>query len=220
VSVGDWKEILSGIPEQEYFVKLLNFLNKECAKNKVIFPPKEQWFKAFELTSFNDTQVVILGQDPYHGKGQAQGLSFSVKENIPIPPSLRNIFKELQSDLGCTIPNNGNLTAWAENGVLLLNSVLTVEINSPGSHANRGWETFTDSVIEILSKNKNNLVFMLWGAYAQKKRNLIDSEKHLILTSPHPSPFSAHTGFFGCKHFSQANKYLQSHGHQLINWEL
>tara|TARA_B100000929_G_scaffold252681_1_gene213198 strand:+ start:721 stop:1383 length:663 start_codon:yes stop_codon:yes gene_type:complete len=220
VSVGDWKEILSGIPEQEYFVKLLNFLNKECAKNKVIFPPKGQWFKAFELTSFNDTQVVILGQDPYHGKGQAQGLSFSVKENIPIPPSLRNIFKELQSDLGCTIPNNGNLTAWAENGVLLLNSVLTVEINSPGSHANRGWETFTDSVIEILSKNKNNLVFMLWGAYAQKKRDLIDAEKHLILTSPHPSPFSAHTGFFGCKHFSQANKYLQSHGHQLINWEL
>lgn len=220
MSIGDWEVILSGISDKDYFIKLLRFLNKENAQNKTIFPPKGQWFRAFELTSFKDTKIVILGQDPYHGDGQAQGLSFSVQDNMPIPPSLRNIFKELHNDIGCKISKHGNLTSWAERGVLLLNSVLTVEKNSPGSHANRGWEIFTDTIIETLSNNKSNLVFILWGSYAQKKKVLIDPKKHLTLSSPHPSPFSAHKGFFGSNHFSLANKYLKSHGHQSIEWEL
>jgi len=220
MSIGDWESLLSGISKQNYFVELLAFLNKEKSNNKTIFPPQGYWFLALELTDYSNTKVVILGQDPYHGEGQAHGLSFSVQDKIAIPPSLRNIYKELHDDIGCNIPTNGNLTCWANKGVLLLNSVLTVEKNSPGSHANRGWENFTDKVIEILSNNKKNIVFMLWGAYAQKKSSLIDQQNHLVLKAPHPSPFSAHTGFFGCKHFSQANKYLQSTGQQTIDWKL
>ncbi|MFP6776036.1 MAG: uracil-DNA glycosylase [PS1 clade bacterium] len=220
MSIGDWSHLLDGVSKKQYFVKLLSFLNEENFHNKTIFPPSSEWFMAFELTSFSNTKIVILGQDPYHGYGQAHGLSFSVKDNIKIPPSLRNIFKEIEDDLGITQSQNGNLTAWAEQGVLLLNSVLTVEKNSPGSHSNKGWEIFTDSVIKLLNNDKANIVFMLWGAYAQKKSSLIDQNKHLILTSPHPSPFSAHTGFFGSKHFSKANKYLESTKQQTINWKL
>jgi len=220
VNIGDWSSVLDGVSKKIYFVELLNFLNNENTNNKIIFPPKGQWFRAFELTHFSNTKIVILGQDPYHGESQAHGLSFSVQGNTPIPPSLRNIYKELEGDIGLKASKNGNLTAWAKQGVLLLNSVLTVERNSPGSHANKGWEIFTDSVIEMLSINKNNLVFILWGAYAQKKIALIDQGKHLILKAPHPSPFSAHTGFFGCKHFSKANNYLQSTNQQVVNWEI
>jgi uracil-DNA glycosylase len=205
--------------EKQYFRNLYTFLNNRSTFD--IYPPRGSWFKAFEHSSFTSTRVIILGQDPYHGEGQAEGLSFSVPKGITIPPSLRNIYKELNSDeVDFSQPEHGNLVSWAQQGVLLLNSVLTVEKNSPAAHANLGWEIFTDQVIRILNDNKQHLVFILWGAYANKKSKLIDLDRHLILSSPNPSPFSAHKGFFGCKHFSQANEYLLSTKQQPISWSI
>jgi len=218
-SVGDWSKYLSKEKEKDYFISLYSFLNSRISSE--IYPPRGQWFKAFEYSSFNSTKVIILGQDPYHGDGQAEGLSFSVPKGVTIPPSLRNIYKELdQDDVDFTRPGHGHLINWAKQGVLLLNSVLTVEKNSPASHSNQGWEVFTDQVIRLLNENKNNLVFLLWGAYANKKSELIDTKKHLILSAAHPSPFSAHKGFFGCKHFSKTNAFLKSTSQELIDWRL
>lgn len=218
--IADWSQQLDFIFKQDYYQQLLEFIEYESAHNKTIYPPKDQIFNAFDLSSFENTKVIILGQDPYHNEGQAHGLSFSVPEGVSIPPSLRNIYQELLSDLDITPSQSGNLTHWASQGVLLLNSVLTVEKNSPGSHAKSGWVDFTDTVIDILNDKKQNLVFLLWGAYAQKKAELIDQNKHLVLTAAHPSPFSAHKGFFGCKHFSQTNDYLKMHNQQPIDWTL
>ena len=217
-TIGDLSDHLDGISEEDYFQNLLSFLNNQAQLSKTIYPPRGSWFKAFEHSSFANTKVIILGQDPYHGDGQAEGLSFSVPEGVRVPPSLKNIYKELASDLNINTPEHGHLASWAKQGVLLLNSVLTVAKNNPASHANQGWEVFTDHVISLLSDKKQHLVFLLWGAYAGKKTELIDSEKHLILTAPHPSPFSAHKGFFGCQHFSQANDYLISTNQQPIEW--
>jgi len=214
----DWSEQLDFIFKQGYYRHLLEFLEYESAHNKTIYPPKDQMFNAFDLSSFKNTKVIILGQDPYHNEGQAHGLSFSVPDGIRVPPSLRNIYQELSSDLSITPSQSGNLTHWATQGVLLLNSALTVEKNSPGSHAKSGWVDFTDTVIDILNEKKQNLVFLLWGAYAQKKTELIDQDKHLVLMTAHPSPFSAHKGFFGCKHFSKTNDYLKIHKLKTINW--
>ena len=217
--IGDWAPYLKEEKNKDYFDSLLSFLNSrvDCE----IFPPRGTWFKAFEYSSFSSTRVVILGQDPYHGEGQAEGLSFSVPRGMSIPPSLRNIYKELdQDDVNFTNPRHGHLENWAKQGVLLLNSVLTVEKNSPASHANQGWEVFTDHVIKLLNEKKSNLVFLLWGAYANKKSELIDTKKHLILSAAHPSPFSAHKGFFGCKHFSKTNSYLKSSNQESIDWSL
>ena len=218
--IADWSPQLDFIFKQDYYQQLLEFLEYESAHNKTIYPLKDQIFNAFDLSSFENTKVIILGQDPYHNEGQAHGLSFSVPKGVSIPPSLRNIYQELLSDLDITPSQSGNLTHWASQGVLLLNSVLTVEKNSPGSHAKSGWVDFTDTVIDILNDKKQNLVFLLWGAYAQKKAELIDQNKHLVLTAAHPSPFSAHKGFFGCKHFSQTNDYLKMHNQQPIDWTL
>lgn len=216
--IGDWSEPLQHISDQAYFQDLLAFLNQRAQAGAIIYPPKGQWFRAFELTPLSQTKVVILGQDPYHNPEQAQGLSFSVPEGMTLPPSLRNIYQELEADLGIEPNTSGDLSHWATQGVLLLNSVLTVEKNTPGAHANSGWEEFTDTVIDILNTQKQHLVFLLWGAYAQKKAQWIDTSKHLVLKAAHPSPFSAHKGFFGCKHFSQANNYLKMHDLKTINW--
>ena len=219
-NIGDWKEHLEGTSKMEYFQSLLSFLN-DRRKLNVIYPPKGTWFRAFELSSFAKTKVVILGQDPYHGEGQAEGLSFSVPKNISIPPSLRNIYKELETnDVGFVNPGHGHLSSWSKQGVLLLNSVLTVEKNTPAAHANQGWEIFTDNVIKLLDEKKDHLVFLLWGAYAGRKSSLIDSERHLVLKSPHPSPFSASNGFFGCRHFVKTNEYLQSSNQSPIKWQI
>ena len=185
-----------------------------------IFPPKKQIFRALELTPFENIKVVILGQDPYHGEGEANGLAFSVNKGIKLPPSLRNIYKELESDLGVKPPIQGDLTSWAKQGVLLLNSVLTVEKDKPGSHRNIGWEEYTDSIIKEISDKKENIVFILWGKYAQSKKDLIDERKHLVISSPHPSPFSARKGFFGSKPFSTTNTYLKSKGKKEIDWRV
>jgi len=214
-----WSDYLNPEKDKYYFKALDSYLKSK--KNLNIYPPKNSWFKALEYSSFDKTKVIILGQDPYHAEGQAEGLSFSVPKGVVIPPSLRNIFKELQSDdVSFSKPEHGNLVSWANQGVLLLNSVLTVEQNSPASHANKGWENFTDKVIQILSSNKNNLVFILWGAYANKKSQLIDSSKHLILSAPHPSPFSAYKGFFGSRHFSKTNNYLELTNQEAIDWSI
>lgn len=214
-----WSDYLNPEKDKHYFKALDSYLKSK--KNLNIYPPKDSWFKALEYSSFDKTKVIILGQDPYHQEGQAEGLSFSVPKGVVIPPSLRNIFKELQSDdVSFSKPEHGNLVSWANQGVLLLNSVLTVEQNSPASHANKGWENFTDKVIQILSSNKTNLVFILWGAYANKKSELIDSSKHLILSAPHPSPFSAYKGFFGSRHFSKTNNYLESTNQEPIDWSI
>lgn len=197
--------------------ELLQFLHMEKKKGKKIFPPEEQIFSAFEQTPFNHVKVVILGQDPYHGLGQAHGLSFSVGAEVRLPPSLVNIYKELKSDLG-NAPSNGSLIHWAQQGVLLLNSVLTVEEGKAGSHHKKGWEQFTDKVIEILNREKNNLVFVLWGAPAQKKAAHVDDQKHLLIKSAHPSPLSSYRGFFGSKPFSKANDYLKAHHQREIAW--
>lgn len=212
-----WQKVLQPEFEKEYFKNLINFVKQEYASTTV-YPPGKQIFHAFEECPFNKVEVVILGQDPYHGPGQANGLAFSVNEGIRTPPSLRNIFKEIQDDLGKEIPNSGNLERWAEQGVLLLNATLTVRANTAGSHQNKGWETFTDAVIQKLSEQKENLVFMLWGAYAQKKGAIIDGSKHLVLKAAHPSPFAADKGFFGTHHFSKANAYLKKHGKKEIDW--
>ena len=183
-----------------------------------IYPPAKLYFNAFEHCSFDDVRVVILGQDPYHGPGQANGLCFSVNDDVPFPPSLKNIFKEINDDLGYPMPKTGNLERWARQGVLLLNSTLTVRARQAGSHQKRGWEEFTDSVIKLISDKKENIVFLLWGAYAQKKGSVIDPNKHHILSSAHPSPFSVHRGFFGNKHFSKTNEYLKQIGKSPIQW--
>ncbi len=214
----EWKEALKDFFETDTFTKLSEFVKKEYLSKKV-FPPPKDIFKAFSLTPFSKVNVVILGQDPYHGEGQAEGLSFSVPAGVPLPPSLQNIYKEIESDLGIKKDfTNGNLEHWATQGVLLLNAVLTVVANSPASHGKKGWEEFTDMVIQTLSEKHDNLVFMLWGNFARSKKSLIDTKKHLVLESTHPSPFSVHNGFFGCKHFSKCNEYLQSHDKKEIRW--
>jgi len=215
-----WKKFLIQEFSSPYFIELKKFLLAEKAAKNPVFPAGNKIFDAFNLTPIDKVKVVILGQDPYHGPGQAHGLSFSVPEGIPIPPSLRNIFKELFSDLGQTTPLSGNLSKWARQGVLLLNATLTVRANEPGSHQNRGWEKFTDSVIQKISSEKINIVFLLWGKYAQAKEVLIDPGQHLILKAAHPSPFAADRGFFGCKHFSRTNEYLEECGIEKIDWSL
>ncbi len=187
-------------------------------KTQTVFPPGNEIFRAFDKCDFESVKVVIIGQDPYHGQGQANGLCFSVRENVRKPPSLVNIFKEIQSDTGKPIPESGNLERWAEQGVLLLNATLTVRASSPGSHQNKGWESFTDAAIKCISEEKRDIVFLLWGAYAQRKGEIIDRSKHCVLTSPHPSPFSADRGFFGNKHFSKTNEFLKSKGIAEIDW--
>ena len=212
-----WKEQLAEEFEKDYFARLTDFVREEY-KTGTIYPPGRLIFNAFNLCPFDQTKVVIIGQDPYHGPGQAHGLCFSVNESIAFPPSLQNIFKEIQADLSKPIPTHGDLTRWANQGVLLLNATLTVRAHQAGSHQRHGWEEFTDSAIRILAEKRENLVFILWGAYAQKKGAFIDRNKHLVLTSAHPSPLSAYNGFFGNKHFSRANEYLISHGITPINW--
>lgn len=212
-----WKEILTEEFKKPYFVDLANFIKTEYS-SKTIYPKGKDIFNAFEYCSFDQVKVVILGQDPYHGPGQAHGLSFSVQEGVRFPPSLVNIFKELKEDTGTPVPPHGNLERWARQGVLLLNATLTVQAQRAGSHQNRGWELFTDTVIELLATQKENLVFMLWGAYAKRKADKIPQNKHLKLYAPHPSPLSAHRGFLGCKHFSKANSYLLENGIKPIIW--
>ena len=212
-----WQEVLQVEFDKPYFESLVSFVKQEYASN-TIFPPAGQIFNAFNTCPFNNVKVVILGQDPYHGPGQAQGLCFSVNDGIQFPPSLQNIFKEITSDLGIPAPKTGNLTRWAEQGVLLLNATLTVRASQAGSHQGKGWEEFTDAVIKTISEKAENVVFILWGSYAIKKKALINASKHCILTAPHPSPLSSYRGFFGCKHFSQTNTYLTSKGKQPIEW--
>lgn len=212
-----WKKELHDEWSKDYFVRLTNFVRNEYA-TKQIFPPGRQIFAAFNATPFNEVKVVILGQDPYHDVGQANGLCFSVNDGIQFPPSLRNIFQEIHNDIGSPIPQSGDLTRWAKQGVLLLNATLTVEAHKAASHQRQGWEQFTDEVINHLSNHRQNLVFILWGSYAISKRSLIAPDKHLILTSVHPSPLSAYRGFFGNKHFSKANNYLVEHGKTPITW--
>jgi uracil-DNA glycosylase len=212
-----WKTRLNDEFTKPYFTQLVDFVKLEY-KSQSIYPPGKEIFRAFDCCNFDEVKVVIIGQDPYHGAGQANGLCFSVRNGIRMPPSLVNIFKEIQSDLGKPIPLTGDLERWANQGVLLLNATLTVRASTPGSHQNKGWEQFTNSVIEKISSKKENVVFLLWGAYAQKKGEIIDRKKHLVLMSAHPSPFSADRGFFGCKHFSKANEYLKSKGLKEIDW--
>ena len=211
-----WKGPLNAEFKKPYFAQLKQFLIEEREKH-TIYPPGKLIFSAFNHTHF-DVKVVILGQDPYHGAGQANGLCFSVSDGVKMPPSLANIFKEIQNDLGLPLPITGNLERWADQGVLLLNAILTVRANEPGSHQGKGWETFTDCVIQHISKEKEGVVFLLWGRYAQAKEKLIDTSKHHVLKAPHPSPFSVHTGFFGCKHFSKANELLHTQGKREIDW--
>ncbi len=214
-----WKQILSEEFNKEYFLNLKSFLVEE-KKQYTIYPPGDNIFHAFNQTPFNDVKVVILGQDPYHGQGQAHGLCFSVPFGIKPPPSLVNIFKEIKSDLDLPFPNHGNLEYWAMQGVLLINATLTVRASQAGAHQGKGWEIFTDNVIKKLSSERENLIFMLWGRFAQNKAELIDSNKHIILKAPHPSPFSARTGFFGCKHFSKCNELLKETGRTEIDWRV
>lgn len=212
-----WKKLLSSEINAPYFTDLLYFL-AEDKKNYRIFPPEKEIFNAFNLTPLEKIKVVIIGQDPYHGVGQAHGLCFSVNDGVKFPPSLKNIFKELQSDLDIPIPLSGNLTHWAEQGVFLLNNTLTVREKTPNSHQKKGWEEFTDAVIKLISEQKSGVVFLLWGSFAQSKENLIDASKHHILKAAHPSPFSAHRGFLGCQHFSKTNKILIQQGKTPINF--
>ena len=215
-----WKQHLLGEFNQPYMASLRDFLMQEKRSGKEVYPAGNDIFNALNTTPFDEVKVVILGQDPYHGPGQAHGLSFSVQPGVKPPPSLQNMYKELFNDIGMPIPQHGFLQGWAEQGVLLLNSVLTVVRERAASHRGKGWEMFTDKIIELLSRERENLVFMLWGSYAQQKGQFIDRNKHLVLQSAHPSPLSAHRGFFGCRHFSKANQYLQQHGLSPINWNL
>ena len=212
-----WKEVLQREFEQDYFCNLVAFVKQEYASGTV-FPPGNEIFAAFDATPFDRVKVVIIGQDPYHGESQANGLCFSVADGIQFPPSLLNIFKEIHDDIGTEIPTSGDLTRWAKQGVLLLNATLTVRAHCAGSHQGKGWEIFTDAVIRHLAENREHLVFMLWGSYAIKKGAFIDRNRHCVLTSPHPSPLSAYRGFFGNHHFSKANAYLQSHSIEPIKW--
>lgn len=215
-----WLKILEAEFQQPYMEELRNFLRAEKSAGKTIYPPGDKIFNALNSTPFEEVKVVILGQDPYHGPNQAHGLCFSVQPGVPLPPSLRNIYKELQSDLGIQTPAHGYLQSWAEQGVLLLNATLTVERGKAGSHQGRGWERFTDAVVAHLNEDRDHLVFLLWGSYAQRKGEFIDRQRHCVLTAPHPSPFSANRGFFGCRHFSKANDYLLSQGKPAIDWRL
>jgi uracil-DNA glycosylase len=215
-----WKARLGDYLERPDMRALADFLRAEKRAGKVIYPPGPDIFAAFDHTPFDAVRVVILGQDPYHGPGQAHGLCFSVRPGVPVPPSLVNIFKEIERDLGIAPPDHGCLIPWADRGVLLLNAVLTVEQGKPGSHQGKGWEGFTDAAIEALVREREGLVFMLWGAYAQQKGRLVDPRRHLVLKAPHPSPLSAHRGFFGCGHFSKANRYLAERGLEPVDWSL
>src|SRR6476620_5100858 len=215
-----WKSILKNEFSKPYFLEAVTFLKTEKALGKTIYPPGSLIFNAFNTTPFDQVKVVLLGQDPYHGKGQAHGLSFSVPQGVKPPPSLMNIFKELHDDIGIAFPSHGNLTHWAEQGVLLLNASLSVRENEPLSHSSIGWTLFTDSVISKISSAKDRVVFLLWGKYAQQKQELIDETKHLVLKAAHPSPFSAYSGFFGCRHFSKTNEYLAKNGLDPIDWSL
>ena len=214
-----WKTTLQDQFEQPYFQALAAFLKNEKAAGKTIYPPGSLIFNAFNTTPFPEVKVVIIGQDPYHNPGEAMGLCFSVPKGVRVPPSLKNIYKELESDVGATIPNHGDLTSWAQQGVFLLNAMLTVERNRPGSHQKIGWQDFTDAVIRKLSDGREHLVFMLWGGFARKKKELIDGSKHLILEAAHPSPLAG-GAFFGSKHFSKANAYLQEHGMGKVEWQV
>lgn len=215
-----WRRRLDPECERPYAHKLRRFLANETERGKTLYPPSGQVFRSLELTPFERVKVVILGQDPYHGPDQAHGLSFSVRKGVRIPPSLSNIYKELERDVGFTRPDHGDLTPWAEQGVLLLNAVMTVERGRAGAHQGKGWEEFTDAVIEHLNEDRENLVFMLWGGYAQKKGRFIDRQRHCVLEAPHPSPLSAHRGWFGCGHFSKANVYLSGTGQTPIDWQI
>lgn len=215
-----WKNILKEEFNKPYFQQIAHHLKTEKTQGKTIYPRGSEIFNAFDSTPFDSVKVVIIGQDPYHGAGQAHGLCFSVGPNVPIPPSLVNIYKELNEDLGIPIPRHGNLTGWARQGVFLLNASLTVRASEPMSHSKIGWSTFTDTVIKKISDKRNHVVFMLWGKFAQEKSALIDESKHLILKSAHPSPLSAHAGFFGCRHFSKANEWLMSKGIDPVNWHV
>jgi uracil-DNA glycosylase len=213
-----WKNRLAPEFEKTYMVELRQFLLERKRAGAVIYPPGDLIFNAMNSTPFDDVSVVILGQDPYHGPGQAHGLCFSVQEGVAVPPSLVNIYKELEADLANGVPAGGNLQHWAEQGVLLLNSVLTVERGQAGAHQGKGWERFTDHIVSQLNESREGLVFMLWGSYAMKKGAVIDRDRHLVLTAPHPSPLSAYRGFFGCQHFSKANEWLEQKGRQPIRW--
>lgn len=214
-----WKNQLKDEFDKDYFLALTNAVRQEYSTpGLTIYPPARKIFSAFDLVPFEAVKVVIIGQDPYHGQGQANGLAFSVNPGIDIPPSLRNIFKEISTDTGAPVPSDGDLTRWARQGVLLLNATLTVRAHQPKSHSLLGWDKFTDAAVRAINEHSNNVVFMLWGADAIRKGAIINRERHLVLTAPHPSPLSAHRGFFGCRHFSQANAYLSSHGKQPIVW--
>ncbi len=216
-----WDELMAPEAEKEYYKELRAFLKKEYLQSGVaIYPNMNDIFNAFKYTDYNNVRAVIIGQDPYHGEGQAHGLCFSVKKGIEQPPSLKNIFKELESDLGIAPPNHGELTQWAENGVMLLNSVLTVRAHLAGSHRGKGWETFTDRAISLLNEREDPICFILWGGYARAKKSLITNSRHLILEAAHPSPLSAYNGFYGCKHFSKCNSFLKSLGKEEIIWKI
>ncbi|KHD88742.1 MAG: uracil-DNA glycosylase [Bdellovibrio sp. ArHS] len=215
-----WKQRLQGEFDSSRMKTLREFLVQEYKNGKTIYPRGDEWFAALNLTPFDKAKVVIVGQDPYHGPGQAHGLCFSVREGVRFPPSLQNIFKELNADLGLQIPKSGCLTKWAEQGVLLLNAVLTVEDGKAAAHQGKGWEEFTDKIIHLLNEEKEHLVFILWGSYAQKKASFVDRQKHLVIEAVHPSPLSAHRGFFGTKPFSKTNTYLRAHGISEIDWSL
>lgn len=219
ILTNDWASLLEDQFQQPYYMELKKFLVEEY-NTKTVFPDKQDIFNALHLTGYCDTKVVILGQDPYHGPGQAHGLSFSVNPGVKTPPSLVNIYKELSTDVGCFIPNNGYLVKWAEQGVLLLNTVLTVRKGEANSHKGKGWETFTDRVIELLANREEPMVFLLWGKHAQEKKKLIHAHHHYILESPHPSPFSANRGFFGSRPFSKTNQFLTDHGQAPIDWQI
>lgn len=216
-----WKKVLKEEFEKDYMKELLSYLQKELAEGQTVYPAKLLIFNSFKHTPFNKVKVVILGQDPYHGANQAHGLSFSVQKGVPIPPSLKNIYKELQSEFkNFQYPGHGDLTRWADQGVLLLNTTLTVAATKAGSHQKKGWEIFTDRVIQVLSDKKSGIIFLLWGKHAQAKAGLIDQQKHYVLTAAHPSPFSAHNGFFGCGHFAKTNEILAKNGQSPIDWQI
>ena len=217
---GGWLAQLAPQFEQGYMADLRSFLLAQKQAGKTVFPAGGEIFNAFTHTPLEQVKVVILGQDPYHGPGQAHGLCFSVRPGVPVPPSLQNIFKEIRDELGYPVPSHGDLTSWADQGVLLLNSVLSVEAGRAASHQGKGWETFTDEVINVVNRERDAVVFMLWGSYAQRKGSIIDRQRHCVLTAPHPSPLSAHRGFFGCGHFVAANEYLESRGQEPIDWRL